>query len=159
MPNVIRVRSVSKQGSNMHECMQAPIRSNTTEKSHHEHHRCLDEWHSFVREVRAYYDVDLACLTKDYELEQREYLQQTASWSDVHPGNLLGKTAVIKHFDLSTISLEEVKAPIHSHFELLITRPGPIHGLAGFFDVAFRGSLQEPADQEVCLQSISLRLS
>jgi protein arginine N-methyltransferase 1 len=131
--------------------MQAPIRTNTTEKSLHEHHRCLDEWHNFVREIRAYYDVDLACLTKDYEAEQREYLQHTATWSDVHPGNLLGKTAVIKHFDLSTITLEEVKAPIRSSFEMLITRPGPIHGFAGFFDVTFQGSHENPADQEVWL--------
>lgn len=128
--------------------VQAPIRTNATEKNHNEHLRSLDEWNNFVGEVRAFYDVDLRCLTKAFESEQRDYLLQTATWSDVHPGNLLGQSAVLKEFDLQTISMDEVQGSIRSSFELLVTRPGPIQGLAGFFDATFRGSLQQPAEQE-----------
>ena len=139
--------------------VQAPIRTNATEKNHNEHMRSLDEWNNFVGEVRAFYDVDLRCLTKDFESEQRDYLLQTATWSDVHPGNLLGQSAVLKEFDLQTISMEEVQAPIRSTFELLVTRPGPIQGLAGFFDATFRGSLQQPAEQEArCCSSAARAL-
>jgi hypothetical protein len=113
--------------------------------------RALGEWNNFVEDVQAYYDVDLSCITKEYESEQREYLHQTASWSDVHPGNLLGKSAVIKEFDLRTISLEEVKGPIRSEFVMHVTRPGLIQGLAGFFDSSFKGSPANPTDQEVGL--------
>jgi hypothetical protein len=110
----------------------------------------MGEWQNFVSDVRAYYDVDMAAITKDYEQEQLEYLLQTACWSDVHPGNLLGQTSVIKPMDLATVSLDEVKAPIKSSFSMLVTRQGPISGLAGFFDTCFKGSQDNPLENEVC---------
>ena len=110
----------------------------------------MGEWQNFVADVRAYYDVDMSAVTSDYEQEQREYLLHTASWSDVHPGNVLGQTSVIKHMDLCEVGLEEVKAPIASSFSMLVTRQGPVTGLAGFFDTAFKGSKGNPVENEVC---------
>ena len=129
--------------------LQAPIRTQLPEKNSHEHERSLGEWHAFTEDVRSYYDVDLTCMTRDYEQEQHEYLHQTASWSDVHPGNLLGKTAVIKTFDLRTIGLDDVKGAISADFELLVTRTGPIQGLLGFFDSSFEGSPENPTEHKV----------
>lgn len=82
--------------------------------------------------------------------EQKEYLLQTACWSDVHPGNVLGQPAVVKSFDLATVPLKEIKAPIRSKFTMLVTRQGPVSGLAAFFDTAFKGSATNPAETEVC---------
>ena len=128
--------------------MQAPIRSQLPEKNGSELLRCMGEWGHFVEDVRAFYDVDLACLAPAYEAEQREYLQQTAAWSDVHPGNMLGKIAVLKEYDLRTISLEEARGPIKCKFDMLVTRPGPVQGFVGFFDAFFEGSPQCPADHK-----------
>lgn len=84
--------------------------------------------------------------------EQKEYLLQTACWSDVHPGNVLGQPAVVKSFDLARIPLEDIKAPILSKFTMLVTRQGPVSGLAAFFDTAFKGAEDNPAETEVCLK-------
>jgi hypothetical protein len=105
--------------------------------------------------VCRYYDVDMSCLTTDFEAEQREYLHQTATWTDIHPGNLLGQAALIKSMDLAKISLEEVKAPIKHSFEMLVTRHGPITGLAGFFDCAFKGSENNPTEDAVRASPVS----
>jgi hypothetical protein len=129
--------------------VQAPIRTQVQEKSGSEFQRSMGEWQNFVADVRAYYDVDMSAVTSDYEQEQREYLLHTACWSDVHPGNVLGQTAVIKHMDLVEVSLDEVKAPIISSFSMLVTRQGPVTGLAGFFDTAFKGSTANPVEYEV----------
>ena len=33
---------------------------------------------------------------------------------------------------------------------MLVTRQGPVTGLAGFFDTAFKGSKGNPVENEVC---------
>jgi hypothetical protein len=137
------------------EAVQVPIRTQVQEKSTAEFQRSMGEWQNFVADVRAYYDVDMSAVTADYEQEQREYLLHTACWSDVHPGNILGQTSVIKHMDLVKVGLEEVKAPINSSFSMLVTRQGPVTGLAGFFDTAFKGSPGNPVEYEVCTAYLS----
>lgn len=67
----------------------------------------------------------------------------------MHPGNVLGQPAVVKSFDLAKTPLEEIKAPICSKFTMLVTRQGPVSGLAAFFDTAFKGSEGNPAETEV----------
>lgn len=70
----------------------------------------------------------------------------------MHPGNVLGQPAVVKCFDLARIPLEDVKAPIVSKFTMLVTRQGPVSGLAAFFDTAFKGAEDNPAETEVCFE-------
>ena len=62
--------------------------------------------------MKQYYDVDMSSLTDDFEREQREYFCQTAAWTDIHPSQLLGPPALIKSYDLKTVTLEELKAPL-----------------------------------------------
>jgi len=180
--------------------LMAPIRTNLTESRGAEYARALDEWGAFVADVKAYYDVDMSCVTPDFDVrvegwprgracgvsqdgprcslnlcpsahplpalvhptpssrplppttllpalqrEQRDYCVNTASWTDVHPGQMLGHAAVLKEYDLGQVSLEEIKAPLHSTFSLPVARSGPIQGFVGFFDTSFRGSPQNPA--------------
>ncbi len=44
--------------------------------------------------------------------EQREYYSQTASWTDIHPSQMLGPGACFKKYDLRTVTLEELQAPL-----------------------------------------------
>ncbi len=44
--------------------------------------------------------------------EQKEYYSSTAAWTDVHPSQLLGPPTAFKCYDLLTVSLEELKAPL-----------------------------------------------
>lgn len=119
--------------------------------------RCVAEFMFTAAIVRRASDLLPSCLLEcrfSFQCgllqEQKEYLLQTACWSDVHPGNVLGQPAVVKAFDLAAVPVEEIKAPIRSKFTMLVTRQGPVSGLAAFFDTAFRGSNSHPAETEVC---------
>lgn len=111
----------------------------------------MDGWSDFVREVKQYYDVDMACLTESYKEEQADYFSRTAAWADVHPSQALGPPACLKSYDLLTLSLEELKADLQATFKLRLLQSGPVEALAGYFDVQFRGSPQNPTDFPVTL--------
>lgn len=129
----------------------APIRTQLTDQRAAEFQRSLHDWGGFVADMRAYYDVDLSCVTPDFETEQQEYCVQTAQWTDVHPGNLLGQSAVLQEYDLATVTIDEIKQPMRAAFKMQVTRPGPIQGFVGYFDTSFKGSIQNPTDVEVVL--------
>jgi len=58
---------------------------------------------------------------------------------------LVGEPAVIKEYDLKTVTLEELKAPLTSTFRMRWTVEGPVEGFCGWFDTDFRGSVETPA--------------
>lgn len=111
----------------------------------------MDGWSDFVREVKQYYDVDMSCLTEAYQEEQADYFSRTAAWADVHPSQALGPPACLKSYDLLMLTLEELKADLQASFKLRLLQPGPVEALAGYFDVQFRGSPENPADSPVTL--------
>jgi len=43
---------------------------------------------------------------------QSDYYTATAAWSDVHPSQLAGPGACFKEYDLLTVTLDELKAPL-----------------------------------------------
>ena len=131
--------------------LMAPIRTQMTETRAGEFQKAIQDWSGFVGDMKAYYDVDLSCVTPDFEIEQRDYCVNTASWTDVHPGQMLGHAAVLKEYDLATVTIEEIKAPMHSTFQLPVARAGPIQGFVGFFDTSFKGSPQNPVQVETVL--------
>lgn len=74
------------------------------------------------------------CLGNDFRKEQQEYLQATAAWTDVHPSQMLGPAVCFKSYDLATVTLEELKAPLKASFTLSMLESGPIEAFCGFFD-------------------------
>ena len=48
----------------------------------------------------------------DYRQEQLDYFSKTAAWTDVHPSQVVGSAACFKAYDLHTVTLEELKAPL-----------------------------------------------
>lgn len=133
--------------------LMAPIKTQLTETREAELQRAVSEWSAFNSDMMAYYDVNLAAVNEDFAVEQREYCIQTAQWTDVHPGQLLGQATVLKEYDLATVTIEEIVAPMKSEFEMTMARPGPVSGWVGFFDTAFKGSPQNPTQQEVWLST------
>ncbi|KAL6777065.1 PRMT10 [Auxenochlorella protothecoides x Auxenochlorella symbiontica] len=129
----------------------APITTNQTQRRQAELEAAVDGWSDFVREVKQYYDVDMSCLTEAYQEEQADYFSRTAAWADVHPSQALGPPACLKSYDLLTLTLEELKADLQATFKLRLLQPGPVEALAGYFDVQFRGSPENPADSPVTL--------
>lgn len=72
----------------------------------------MENWGDFSQDVMQYYGVNLMCLEKQYKEEQRGYYLQTTCWADIHPSQLLGPPTCFKEYDLLTITLEELAAPL-----------------------------------------------
>lgn len=67
-------------------------------------------WRAFVNEMDQFYDINMNCLTKEFDKEQRDYYKATAQWSEVHPHQLLSAPVCFKTYDLLTVTLEELQA-------------------------------------------------
>lgn len=48
----------------------------------------------------------------DYRKEQKDYFSHTAAWTDIHPSQVVGAASCFKTYDLHTVTLEELKAPL-----------------------------------------------
>lgn len=129
----------------------APIRTNLTSQRKHAFLNAMENWGEFIHDMRSYYNVNLDCLSEDFRKEQQEYYTMTASWADVHPSQVIGEPALIKSYDLKTVTLEELKAPLQSRFTMKIRDHGSLEGFVGYFDTEFKGSLETPAPVPVTL--------
>ena len=108
-------------------------------------------WAEFEGDMESFYGVDMSCLAEDFRKENKEYFCGTSAWADVHPSQLLGPPAVARAYDLRTLSLEELKAPLLAKFSVEVAESGAVEAFCGFFDVDFRGGADGPADAPVVL--------
>ncbi len=69
-------------------------------------------WGDFLGDMQRFYGVKLDCLNDEFRQEQQEYFMSTSAWADIHPSQLLGPPACFKHYDLLTVTLEEIAAPL-----------------------------------------------
>lgn len=131
----------------------APIRSNQQQTRASELNRALEDWHAFGSEMRQFYGVDMSILSTSFEKEQVEYYSQTSAWCDVHPSQLLGPSVCFKSYDLLKVTLDELKAPLTASFSMPLTESGSVEAFAGFFDVTFAGSPENPTDNPIILST------
>uniref|UniRef100_A0A7S1XT92 type I protein arginine methyltransferase n=1 Tax=Phaeomonas parva TaxID=124430 RepID=A0A7S1XT92_9STRA len=103
----------------------------------------MHEWYDFQGEMQQDYGVTVDCLTADFEKEQRHYFMLTGLWSELQPEHVRGTPQVVKHLDLRTCSLEDVKGVDMTPFAFNDLNPaGPgeparISGFAGWFTTDF----------------------
>ncbi len=69
-------------------------------------------WGDFLGDMQRFYGVNLDCLNDEFRQEQQEYFMNTSAWADIHPSQLLGPPACFKHYDLLTVTLQEIAAPL-----------------------------------------------
>ncbi|KAI8570856.1 hypothetical protein RHMOL_Rhmol01G0070000 [Rhododendron molle] len=127
----------------------APIRSRLADHKMSDYEGSMSGWCSFLDETKAYYGVDMSVLTKPYSEEQKKYYLQTSLWNNLHPNQVIGTAAIIKEIDCLTVTVNDilnVRASISSSISAEETR---LCGFAGWFDVHFRGSKENPAQQEI----------
>ncbi|KAF7153551.1 hypothetical protein RHSIM_Rhsim01G0078300 [Rhododendron simsii] len=127
----------------------APIRSRLADHKMSDYEGSMSGWCSFLDETKTYYGVDMSVLTKPYSEEQKKYYLQTSLWNNLHPNQVIGTAAIIKEIDCSTVTVNDilnVRASISSSISAEETR---LCGFAGWFDVHFRGSKENPAQQEI----------
>lgn len=69
-------------------------------------------WSNFLGDMQRFYGVNLECLNNEFRQEQQEYFMSTSAWADIHPSQLLGPPACFKRYDLLTVTLDEIAAPL-----------------------------------------------
>lgn len=131
----------------------APIRSGQCRQRHCDFQASMEGWAEFLDEMKQYYNLDLDCLSDDYRKEQQDYFSHTAAWTDIHPSQVVGTTACFKSYNLHTVTLEELKAPLKASFSLRVLEDGPVDAFCGWFDTQFKGSAENPATTEVTLST------
>lgn len=127
----------------------APIRSGLVDQKMSDYEGAMNDWHGFVNETESYYGVDMRVLTKPFAEEQRKYYLKTSMWNNLHPNQVIGTPVIIKEIDCSTATINDilsVRASVSSSISAENTR---LCGFAGWFDVHFRGSHENLAQQEI----------
>ena len=103
--------------------------------------------------MQTSYGVKMDVLTPAYRKEHYHYHMQTCAWSEVAAGQIVSTPVIIKAFDLSTCTIEEMTALHEMKFEFPISQPKTLCGFAGWFDTHFRGGETCPAVKEVTLST------
>ncbi|KAI7988520.1 Protein arginine N-methyltransferase PRMT10 [Camellia lanceoleosa] len=127
----------------------APIRSGLANQKMSDYEGSMDDWFYFLDQTKTYYGVDMSVLTKPFAEEQKKYYLQTSLWNNLHPNQVIGTAAIIKDIDCLTATVNDIlnlRASISSSISSEETR---LCGFAGWFDVHFRGSKENPAQQEI----------
>lgn len=127
----------------------APVRSGSGDQKMSAYERAIDDWYNFVDDTKTYYGVDMGILTKPFKEEQKKYYLQTSVWNNLHPSQVIGTAAVIKELDCLTATVSDI-LEVQSRISSSITAENSrLCGFAGWFDVHFRASMQNPAQREI----------
>ncbi|KAF8393258.1 hypothetical protein HHK36_021499 [Tetracentron sinense] len=127
----------------------APIRSGLGDKNMSDYESTMNDWHGFLDETKTYYGVDMSVLTKPFCEEQRKYYLQTSLWNNLHPHQIIGTPATIKEIDCLTVSINEILNVTANFSSWITVEKTRLCGFAGWFDVHFRGSRENPARHEI----------
>ncbi|VAH98228.1 unnamed protein product [Triticum turgidum subsp. durum] len=131
----------------------APIRSGLGDKKMEDFEIAMNDWNHFVEDTQAYYGVNMNALTKAYRAEHEKFYLKSSIWNNLHPNQLIGQPAVVKEMDCLTATVEEIRE-VRAQVTLPINQDRTrLAALAGWFDVHFRGSKQNPAVEEVELNT------
>ncbi|CAH9102968.1 unnamed protein product [Cuscuta epithymum] len=127
----------------------APIRSGLVDQKKSDCDGAMNEWNQFVNDTKNYYGVDMGVLTKAYMEEQKKYYLQTSLWGSLHPNQVIGQPAIIKEIDCLTSTVKDI-VNLRSSFSSLITAENTrLCGFGGWFDVHFKGRVDNVVKQEV----------
>ncbi|DAZ93736.1 TPA: hypothetical protein N0F65_007362, partial [Lagenidium giganteum] len=119
-------------------------------KRFNEFSSAMDGWRSFVTNTKEEWGVDMSVLGNAFRKEQEQYSLRTSAWCELSPSDLIGDEVEIASWDLRTCTLEDIKA-VHSSFTLQISNTARFGGIAGWFDVDFKGCPSNPATKEITL--------
>jgi protein arginine N-methyltransferase 1 len=132
------------------------IKSNKSAQKYQEMQESMRVWDDFVADTHENYGIDLSCMNGEYEEEQREHFMNTSAWVDIHPSQLMSQPYTLASFDLNKCSMDDISILRNVDFKLKIfeTPAGPagesrVGAFAGWFDVTFAGSDENPCENVV----------
>ncbi|XP_022749731.1 protein arginine N-methyltransferase PRMT10-like isoform X2 [Durio zibethinus] len=127
----------------------APIRSGLVDQQKNDYEGTMDDWYGFLEDTKNYYGVDISVLTRPFSEEQEKYYLQTSLWSNLHPHQVIGTAAVIKEIDCRTATVNDILQVRSTFSSAINVERTCLCGFAGWFDVHFRGRVEDPALQEI----------
>jgi len=111
-------------------------------------------WSTFESDMSQWYGIDFSCVKEEFGVEQKKYYLQTGSFVNLNQKQLLGPGKALMELDLLTVRIDDLQYPSEpSNCTLRVVRDGAIEGFCGYFDTYFRGSTENPAEQEVVLST------
>ncbi|ETP33230.1 hypothetical protein F442_18208 [Phytophthora nicotianae P10297] len=110
----------------------------------------MDQWRSFVDNTKASWGVDMSVLGNAFRKEQEQYSLHTSSWEELNAGDLIGDEVEFAKWDLKTCTLDDIKE-VRAPFTMPISIMSRFGGIAGWFDVEFKGCAENPVEKEVTL--------
>lgn len=131
----------------------APIRTPLLEERRSQLSNALSEWSSFVQYMKEEHGIAVDCLNESYAEEHRTYYLGTAQWQSLAAEAVVGEACAWHSFDVATVTIEELKIKARGPFACAVHTSGPVHALAGWFDVVFNGSAEQPAQFPVVLST------
>ncbi|KAF8034440.1 hypothetical protein BT93_C0676 [Corymbia citriodora subsp. variegata] len=126
----------------------APIRSGLADQKSNDYEGAMDDWHFFLEDTRISYGVDMSILTKPFAEEQKKWYLQTSLWNNLHPNQVIGTAATVRELDCLTATVNDI-AEVRSNFSSIIKCHTRLCGFSGWFDVHFRGRMEDPAQKEI----------
>ncbi|KAK4789473.1 hypothetical protein SAY86_016777 [Trapa natans] len=126
----------------------APIRSQLGEQKLNDYEASMEDWHCFLEDTETNYGVDMSVLTKPFSEEQERYYLQTTLWNSLHPHQVIGNPSIVKEIDCLTATMKDI-SEVKSHISSSINICSQLCGFGGWFDVHFRGRMEDPAQEEV----------
>ncbi|KAH6803218.1 protein arginine methyltransferase 10 [Perilla frutescens var. frutescens] len=127
----------------------SPIRSGLVDQKIRDYDGAMEDWHSFINDTKSFYGVDMSALTKPFDGEQKKYYLQTSIWNNLHPNQIIGKSVIIKEIDCLTTTVDDIRVVRASVSSSITEETARFCGFGGWFDVHFRGSEKNPAQQEI----------
>ncbi|KAJ0401029.1 hypothetical protein P43SY_009909 [Pythium insidiosum] len=129
----------------------APIcNEDDSNKRFNEFSNAMDNWRKFVENTRQQWGVDMSVLGNPFRKEQEQYSLHTSAWVELEPSDLIGDEVEIAAWDLKSCTLDDMKE-IQANFSFQVSTMSRFGGIAGWFDVDFKGCAENPAQKDVTL--------
>lgn len=112
----------------------------------------MDDWHTYLGNVKEQYGVDMSILEDEFEKEQREYYLLSSHWVQLgeYDETVLDTPVVVKTLDMRGCTLEDARGVDLTKFAFNIAsvdeegeEEEEISGFAGWFTVDFQSSADE----------------
>jgi protein arginine N-methyltransferase 1 len=163
--------------------LSAIHRDNEAKNRYNDYVNSMQDWHKFVPKTLHRFGVDMSCLNTEFDKEHSDYYLSSSVWCELRPADLLTNPTQILAIDCNTCKLEDYlsvnyqfnlhilnkfgtshpkpnpgRGPVQSRSgnpppRNQRTEPIRLSGFAGWFEVDFLGSKQNPAPNKVTLST------
>ena len=117
----------------------------------YEYDRSMQDWVTFMDDMKKYYKVDMSALDESFDKEQENYYVYSSLWTTLNTSQVVGQPCVLRTFDLNTCTIADAAGIDSQEFEINVPYNMRVSGFAGWFTVDFAGSALSPVKQKVIL--------